>query len=232
MEYDAGMPSAAPIEKTLYDGIEQWMRKEHRCWATGQNTGPRVGRIDVVGVRDIGGDLSGRSEVIAIEVKAGRQPFATCAGQAHGYSVMADRCYLADVRPGTPPFNETELLIAGRLGIGLIAIHTSGRIREVLTAPPHEPLDELRLQVLGKLGLAVCAACSSVFRTSERSNDWKFVSRQSQRTGPPEAVAKGRGYVWWLYQAAQERDPRDRQLTYWRRYLCSDCVVGLFGRAE
>ena len=36
------------------------------------------------------------------------------------------------------------------------------------------------------------------------------------------------GYAWWLGDVAGERDTRGSDLTYWRRYLCPDCVWGLF----
>ncbi len=45
--------------------------KHFLCFKTGLNTGLKYGRIDVVGVRDIGDDLSGEVEIIAIEVKRG-----------------------------------------------------------------------------------------------------------------------------------------------------------------
>lgn len=75
-----------------------------------------------------------------MEVEAGTQVFATAAGKAHGYSVMADRCYLADLRDGSQPFTDVELLIAGRLGVGLAAIRSKGRVDEIVTAPPNEPM--------------------------------------------------------------------------------------------
>lgn len=217
-------------EAELYPVVERWVKRHFGCWQTGTNTGPRVGRIDVAGVRDIGGDLSGRSEVIAVEVKAGRQVFATSAGQAHGYSVMADRCYLADLRSGATPFSEDEILIASRLRVGLAAIRGSGRIDEVLTAPVNEPIEELRLQVVEKLGLALCALCGILFRRGTSAYDWSGVIKSGQRSRLSTAAAKSKGYMWWLHTAAAERDRKKRDLVYWRRYLCSDCAQELGAR--
>jgi hypothetical protein len=225
------MPGTDGPESDLYLPVQSWMRRHFSCWETRINTGPKVGRIDVVGIRDVGGDLSARSEVIAIEVKAGRQPFATSAGQALGYSVMADRCYLADYRPGRNSFSEDEKLIAARLGVGLIAIRDGGRMTEVSTAPPHEPIEELRLQVIEKLGLSVCSVCGTVFRRSEASGptDNRLVARATSRPGAlRRAVAEEKGFVWWLHDSAGERDRSGRDGTAWRRYLCSDCAWHLF----
>jgi len=217
-------------EADHYPRVERWVKQQFGCWQTAINTGPKVGRIDVVGVRDVGGDLSGRSEVIAVEVKAGTQVFATSAGQAHGYSVMADRCYLADLRGTRPAFSDTELLIAGRLGIGLIALRPSGRVEECLTAPPNDPIEELRLQVIEKLGLALCSLCGTLFKRSlEGTNDWKGVTRSGNNRGPNDAAGVGRGFMWWLTTAANGRDKKLREAVYWRRYLCPDCTWNLFG---
>lgn len=218
-------------ESEHYPAVERWLKRAHKCWETRINTGLRLGRIDVVGIRDIGGDLSGRSEVISVEVKGGNQPFATSAGQAHGYSVMADRCYLADVRSGSEPFDATEMLIADRLGIGLIALSSSGKIRTVLTAPPCRPVEELRLQVVEKLGLSLCSLCGVVFRRSKdtKANDFGRVSRTGSKPGAlRKAVQSDRGLVWWLEESASERQQKQSDLTYWRRYACADCVSGLF----
>jgi hypothetical protein len=62
----------------------------------------RFGRIDVIGIRDIGGDLSGEVETVAVEVKRGSTPFANACGQTYGYSVYANRVYLADLRDKLP----------------------------------------------------------------------------------------------------------------------------------
>ena len=89
-------------EKDYYEPVGKWAKRSLGCF----DKGLRHGRIDVIGLRDAGGRLSGRAEVVAIEVKRGNAPFATSVGQAHGYSIYADRCYLADVRP--TGFSEAE----------------------------------------------------------------------------------------------------------------------------
>ena len=223
------MATTKPVrESDLYPRVEKWMRSTLSCFATGINTGTRHGRIDVAGLRDVGGDLSGKCELIAIEVKAGRQPFATAAGQAYGYSVYADLTYLADLRPAGKDFSDAERAIAARLKIGLIALRGNGRIAEVQTSPLHEPIEGLRLQVIEAMGHAVCSVCSAVFRRGEDGREFANVKRAGVNPGAvKKAVAEGKGYVYWL-QEASGRDKKQRSLMYRRRYVCPDCVWNLF----
>src|SRR4051794_14223094 len=109
-----------PLEKTLYPLVARWMRQRFLCFRLAINKGLRYSRIDVLGIRDVGGDFSGEVETIAVEVKRGSTPFTNASGQALGYRVYANRVYLADVRD--EPFNQDEILIASTLGIGLIQI--------------------------------------------------------------------------------------------------------------
>lgn len=130
-------------EKEYYPLVENFLCKRFACFETAQNKGMTFGRVDVVGIRDLGGqraDLTGIVEVIAVEVKAGNQPFSTAVGQAYSYSIYADRCYLADYRPKSRPFKIEEIDMASKLGVGLLAIHENKRISEVLASPQHSPL--------------------------------------------------------------------------------------------
>ena len=83
-------------ERTLYPAVERWLRRHFGCFRTAVNKGLRHSRIDIVGVRDTGGDLSGEVETIAIGVKRGSFPFANGCGQTLGYSVYPNR---GDYRP-------------------------------------------------------------------------------------------------------------------------------------
>jgi len=58
-------------ESYLYPFVETYLRKRFKCFTTARNKGTSFGRVDVVGLRDIGGNLNGSVEVIAVEVKAG-----------------------------------------------------------------------------------------------------------------------------------------------------------------
>lgn len=184
----------------------------------------RTGRIDVVGLRDLGGRLSGIGDLISVEVKLGGR-FANAAGQAHGYSVYAHRCYLALPRSGRRPYNADEVEIATRLNIGLLAI-TGRNVSEILSAPRHEPVERLHLLVLDGMGWAQCAICRTWF---DRGTTFTGVMRASQRRGPEQAAVKDKGYMYWLWDVAdrQRRDDKTANI-YHRRYLCRDCVNGLF----
>jgi hypothetical protein len=224
------MPSKTVRERDLYDNVARYLRNTVGCSDTAIDTGLQLGRIDVIGLRGIGGDLSGEAETIAVEVKAGRQPFATSAGQAHGYSVYAHRCYLADLRDGKQPFTGNEIDIASRLGIGLLALRLRG-VREVLTAPRNEPIERLNLELLQRLAYARCTICGSLFRTgTTKMRRFSEVSRSTSRGAVLKAARQERGFVYWL------EDPTipslhvdEKGYLYNRRYLCKDCVANLFG---
>ena len=74
------MPKRRP-ERTLYPLVQRWLKRHFACFRTSINKGLQHSRIDIVGVRDTGGDLSGEVETIAIEVKRGSVPFANACGQ-------------------------------------------------------------------------------------------------------------------------------------------------------
>ncbi len=57
-------------ETKLYPTVERYVRRRFECFATGVNRGTKFGRVDIVGVRDVGRDLAGSYEVIGVEVKA------------------------------------------------------------------------------------------------------------------------------------------------------------------
>src|SRR5881409_2109423 len=115
--------------KEAYPVVERGLRRRFRCFRTDINKGLAHGRMDVVGVRDMGGDLSGAIETIAVEVKRGSFPCANACGQTLGYKVYANRVYLADLR--SEPFTSAQIHIASHLGIGLIQIRRSGCIEVV-----------------------------------------------------------------------------------------------------
>jgi hypothetical protein len=219
-------------ERELYPRVANWAKRELGCFATGIDKGVRHGRIDVVGLRDTGGRLSGHSEVVAIEVKRGTQPFANAIGQATGYSIYADRCYLADVRPSG--FSDVEKSIALRLGVGLIEIRGSSHIsvREVLTAPVREPLGGLRLDVIEKLNYSLCTLCGSLFERGDAGNWSAHVTREqpTKKRHMRDAVESEKGLVYWLTEPAERSVlPQDESETsFHRRYVCADCMEALF----
>jgi hypothetical protein len=227
------LPASNRKERVFYEPVARWAKSKLGCFATGVDTGLRHSRIDVVGLRDAGGRLSGRAEVIAIEVKRGRQPFATTVGQAAGYSVYADRVYLADHR--TSGFTDDHVAIASALGVGLI--HLSGekrvRINEVLSPPQQNPLEGLRLEVVEKLHHSLCTICGTFFRRGEPGSYRAHVTpQQPSGTGHlSRAAGDGKGVMYWLREHADRMGYADSDIIYNRRYVCPDCITALFGSA-
>jgi hypothetical protein len=215
--------SMRKAESAWYATVQRFLKTRFGCFDTATNRGTRYGRVDVVGIRDVGGTLSGAFELIAVEVKGGGNPFATAAGQAYGYSVYAERCYLADCREGKPAFSLDEIDIAGSLGVGLLAIRNNGRVVEVLASPQRTPMVRMRSDLLYKLGYAECSLCRTPFkhggaaRTDERVTRW-YVK---------DAVRMKRAFVYWLSDVnARKKDGRKHN--YERRYLCRDCVWNMY----
>lgn len=215
-------------ERDFYQPAERWATRRWDLFASGIDKGLRHGRIDVVGLRDVGGRLSGGAEVIAIEVKRGTQPFMTSVGQASGYSVFADRTYLADYRPDG--FTEDEIGIASRLGVGLIQISGERRFRftERITAPVREPLQGLRLQIVEKLHYSMCTSCQTFFKRGTKRS-WGAHVVRAEHPGSEalvKAIEEGKGIVYWLREQA-ERTSTDAETVFHRRYVCHDCLAAL-----
>lgn len=209
-------------EADLYPLVASWLRRRGHCFAVGINKGLRYSRIDVVGVRDVGGELSGDVEVIAVEVKAGRVPFATACGQAAGYRIYADRAYYAE--PRLAGFDADEISIANQLGVGLIQIR-NGRCTEVLSSPAVRPPERYRLPLLEALGLGRCQICDCVFQTGTPEDRFSRVTRENVRL----ALRANRGVMFWNHLVGPRklklrRNSPGRFTTFERRFICPDCV--------
>jgi len=218
------MPKRA-AERTLYPVVEGWLKRHFACFRTAVKKGLRHSRIDVVGVRDTGGDLSGEVETIAVEVKRGSFPFANACGQTLGYNVYANRVYLADLR--LTPFTHDEIHIASHLGIGLIQIKR-GKCLEVISSPVYKPIEKLHLRLLETLRLGRCQLCASVFNIGDPdggNNRFSNLARENLR----KAIASEKGLMFWNREVAARkhrlrlRVSRDGT-TYERRFLCPDCI--------
>lgn len=214
-------------ESALYPILEKWMVRHFRCFKSATNVGLLYSRVDALGVRDIGGSLSGDIETIVIEVKRGTEPFATASGQALGYQVYANRVYLADHR--TDGFAHSELEIASHLGIGLVQIRGNA-CREVLSSPHHRPIVRMSLELVEKLALGKCLLCGTFFEIgASRGNRF---SRLTQNR-IDRAINRKKGLMFWNHELAD----RKRKLgiraaqpgwSYERRYICSECLSTVF----
>lgn len=217
------------LERDLYESVERYAKGKLRCFTTAVNPGLRAGRIDVVGLRDVGGSLEGSGEVVAIEVKRGQQSFLTAVGQAAAYSVYADRCYLADIRD--VGFTEEERTIAVQLGVGLLRLKVSKRvsIAEEQVAPIGSPHAAFRLELIEKLHYSLCTICNSFFERGDGKNFRARVVPQSETVDfRSRAVERERGLMYWLGEQ-DRRSGKSAERTYTRRYICPACVAALFG---
>jgi hypothetical protein len=218
------------LEKTLYPTVDRWMRRHFGCFKTAVNKGLRHGRIDIIGVRDVGGDLSGEVETIAVEVKRGSFPFANGCGQALGYRTYANRVYLADSR--TKPFTPDELHIASHLGIGLVQIRMEKCI-EIASSPFYQPIMKLNLRLLESLCLGRCQLCNSFFEIGDYKANKRFSKLAREKLG--QAVSRGKGLIFWNREVAARKDEVGiRRVsdgsTYERRFICPDCMHYVFGQ--
>lgn len=215
-------------EYKLYPIVEKWMVRHFKCFASRSNCGLKYSRCDVVGVRDVGGDLSGEVETVCIEVKKGTEPFATASGQALGYRVYGNRVYLADRR--MEPFTQDEIAIASALGIGLIQIRDRKCV-EVLSSPLFHPLTRLNLKLLLRMGIAHCQFCGSYFETGDvKSGRSRFSNLV--RENFKKSVREKKGIMFWNWEVHQRKarlhlSDRDTNKTYERRFICPDCISRL-----
>jgi hypothetical protein len=215
------------LEKDYYPIVAKWLSKQHDCFLTEINTGPINSRADVVGVKDTGGDYSGEIETIVIEVKRDKEPFATASGQTFGYTIYANRVYLADKRENG--FTSDEIMIANHIGIGLIQIDKNNRCQEVLTSPYYKPVTKFNIQFLNKLGLGKCQFCDTFFSLGNKNNHNANVTRENIK----KAVSEERGLIFWHRELDARKikfksDKRNKEHTYERRYLCPECTMILF----
>lgn len=210
-------------EQSLYPIVANFLAKSHQCFRTAMNEGLRYSRADVIGIRDIGGDLTGEIETIIVEVKRGTEAFATSSGQAFGYTVYANRVYLADKR--LHGFSQEEIQIANHLGVGLICIDAKNRCSITLTSPFYKPLIRLNAQLLEKLRLGKCQLCESYIEIGDGNNRYTRLARERL----DKAINEEKGIIFWNREVGDRKDKHGVRLvkensTYERRFLCSDCV--------
>lgn len=224
---------ATPIrERDLYEVVEKWAKKKFGCFATAINRGTDYGRVDVVGLRQTPGDHSSQTDLICIEVKRGTRPLLNARGQAVGYSIYGNYCYLADYRSENP-YSEIEREIAEQLGIGLIRITKDNRVEQVSNARRCQPVEDFKLRLADQMGFVRCTICDTFFARSETNRsiyDWSRLQRDSSNSKRKKAgIEDGKGFVFWPEDASSqdlthESRHSDGRL-YNRRFLCNTCAT-------
>jgi len=214
-------------ESDLYMPVEKWAKKHFGCFATGINKGTDYGRVDVVGLRQVPGDLSAETEFLCIEVKKGTQPFLNSLGQASSYSVYGDYSYLAEYRPDAP-FSDVERVLAERLGIGLIRINRHLAVSLVSTARRCNPDENFRLRIADQLGFVRCVMCTTFFPRKRGNQNWGNIQRHiGNRAKMISSVEDGKGIVFWSDDASKHDVTHDLRhgddRIYNRRFMCNTC---------
>jgi len=208
----------------LYPYIEDFLKGEaFGCFKTAKRVGTSfVGIADVVGVRDVGGDVRGDIEVIAVEVKRSVRKFGKILGQALGYSLFAHRCYLAVRFQRENHFSFEQKELALRLGVGLIEIkegNSGWKCFQVLSSPNYEPHPH-QLETLLRRGLDIvrCSFCGI------------FADREGEKTSSSWDVArdKKRIYLMWRRPKRKLLFSRRKKGDWRRLYICKDCVEELW----
>jgi hypothetical protein len=216
-------------EKDLYPIVEQWMKKHLLCFKVESNKGSRHSRPDVIGIRDVGGNLSGEVQTIAVEVKKEGPPFATMSGQTLGYNVYANRIYLAQSRERA--FTIDQMDIASHLGIGLIQIRGK-TCHEILSSPFYTPITRLNLHLLETLGLGRCQHCSSFFDMDKPGMVGKEAKYEDAFEAVPQAITEEKGLIFYSWRVAERKrklglTTAQKGFTNERRFICPECVINL-----
>jgi hypothetical protein len=209
-------------ESSLYPCVKELLLSEiFGCFKANQRVGTSfVGIADVVGARDVGGDVRGDIEIIAVEVKKSPRNFGKILGQALGYSLFAHKCYLAVPFSKDKDFSLEQKELATRLGVGLLEIRTLYgvlRCTEILTSAIHIPQGHQMETLLRRgLGLVRCGLCGFFVDTSNMTTNWQ------------EALDKEKVYLSWRKPDRKLLFSRRRKGDWRRLYICSDCVKELW----
>ena len=204
-------------EEDLYPSVADFVEKEFNCFYVGIKKGTELGTIDIVGLRYVMGDIGGSSEVISVEVKPEEMTFLKCAGQAHAYSVMADRCYLAVHKRYGRNLTQEQKDVAAQLQLGLIEIGKRKKCKVIVSSPEQRPMRKHRLSLINKCGYVECVICGILFGN-------KGMRSLRERSNITHAIRDEKGFRYWLYNLQEKKNRDSRRYVYDRRHICPDCV--------
>ena len=198
-------------ETRLWPVVRRFMKKKYPDVLVSEiNAGIQGALMDVVLVRGIYKDISADTEVISVEVKPNRNRFLASLGQAYGYSILADKVYLAVA----DRLSQDEVDISTKIGVGLLEIQ-GGDCVERASSQKFSPMPDLKLDLLANLNIFVCTICGSFFLDKSPSRNLR------------NALQNGRSYIYFLEDQANSplrRRLDKRQYIYNKRHICTDCV--------
>jgi len=203
-------------ESELYPIIKRYLEKKYSksVLISKINSGVWGGKIDVVLVRGIFGELLNTCEIVTVEAIPDKDRFLNYIGQALGYSIFSDRCYLAV----KGEFTQEEIDVANSLGIGLIEINKNS-CKQVLDSKLFNPIDYLRLKLLSHFDIHKCSICGS----------YLIMKNPSRKLN--DSIKNKMDYVYYLDaqdEIAVKKGLERRKNVYIRRYICKDCINGIF----
>jgi hypothetical protein len=216
------------LESKLYKTVEQFAKEEFGCQVVKQQIGTRLGKVDVVGFRQIHGDLGTISELIAIEIKEENASFLKAIGQARAYSIYAHKCYLAYRKRYSNRFTSAEKDIASQLGVGLIEIKAD-QSNVIATSQSFSPQEDYVLTILDKMRLFRCTLCHAVYThenmTAVNSKDEINPSKEPAYLGKmKQAIKNHKNIEYYLFHLNSQNVDDEREYVHERRYLCKDCA--------
>jgi len=157
-------------EKDYYSTVEEFLSKHFNCSRVKSGQGGRgylgLGLADVVGAYDISSEYHNDMEVVVVEVKKTTSSFGKSMGQALGYSIYGERCYLAITFRKGNSFTDEQKYFADHLGIGLIKIPVDddgtprkNKVELVVSSKKHKPIPALKMLILNRIGISQCYSC-------------------------------------------------------------------------
>ncbi len=217
-----------PLEKRLYKIVEKFAASnEFGCNPVKQQVGTKMGTVDVIGVREIHGDLHTHNEIVAFEVKEENSRFLSAVGQARAYSIYAHKCYLVVKKRKNNAFTSEEIDIAAQLGVGLIEIR-GDTCKVIATSAAFSPRDSYILTIFDKLELFRCVICHATYHYENMVNINKMNkigNGDYSYTGELKKAIKNRKNAqYFLYQLNEQRSVDERIYTHDRRHICKDCL--------
>lgn len=220
-------------ESTYYKPLCEWLGREKGYFCGSQDTkwyidtGFGGQRIDVAGIKNVGNNLVDQIETVAVEVRQGSRVTKRDMQDAHGYSNLVHRCYLAT----TARVQDDELSHARNLGIGIIEITGKDSFRELVEPKYHQPDEADLLKFLEGLWIGQCTLCKCYFhlwdsevlgvKDRTRGQSYVYTTRIKQFNFFTD---KARAYESPFNSGHKKKAPKE--LRVWR-YLCMDCVSDL-----
>ena len=108
-------------EDQYYSSVEKFIKKKYNCMVTGTNKGHlSLGLVDVIGAYETSSEYNSDVELITVEVKTSTSSFGKSLGQALGYSLLGERCYLAVTFSDNENFSKEQQYMANHLGVDLL----------------------------------------------------------------------------------------------------------------